>query len=199
MKLKTSPLKINREYIIKIIIEIFSVVFAVLLALWVNEWQQNKQNEILVKQANKNMQDEILVNKERIANIIPKYKSVLNELDSIILLHENSKSNEWPAKTNLSLSLITQIAWEAIKATEAINFMDFDLIITYSSLYSVQSIYMNQIESYIYDKTLNIESKNKEEELSKIKYQRSILSQIENTSEQLLDLYIEIIEYFEEE
>lgn len=199
MKLKKSPLKINREYIIKIIIEVFSVVFAVLLALWVNEWQQNKQNKILVEQANRNMQDEILVNKERIENTIPIYNSFLNELDSVILLYENSTSLEKPTTTKLSLSLVTQIAWEAIKATDAINFMDFDLIITYSSLYSVQSIYMNQIESYIYDKTLNIESKNKEEALNKIKYQRSILSQIENTSEQLLDLYNKIIEYIEEE
>lgn len=193
--MKKIPIRINKEYLIKICIEIFSVVFAVLLALWVNDWKQNQQNERRVKQAKLNLQEEITLNKDRIENSIPRYNNYLEAIDSIIIQFESNRSLNNPDFPDISFDIVTLAAWEAVKATDAINYMDFNHVLNYSSLYSVQEIYMKQVESYIYDKKLIKNTTNNKEALELLNYSKQILDQIKNTSEQLLNIYKDMIEY----
>jgi hypothetical protein len=125
-----------------IAIEFSSVVFAVLLALFLNEWRQDKRNQDSVEQARLLIKHEISRN--------------LGELDSVIVRqHEkHAKFLEYSRNTKdkptilnaisygggLTIPTLEQTTWETIKLNRTIELFTLEELKLYSSLYSFQRL-----------------------------------------------------------
>lgn len=157
--MKTMKKVKNRISISKILLEIFSVSFAVLLALGVNEWRNIRANEKLANEALENIRKEILSNldiaKETLTlnkEIVKKQKmaflSIKKEIDSNI---SNSIENDVHSRFPFSFmfSPIKKTAWNSSNLTNAVIYLDFDLVQLLSETYENQELYSRVNENIV--------------------------------------------------
>ncbi len=130
----------------RLLLEIASVVFAVLLALGVNEWRKNLENEHLSQQALKNIVQEIEANKSDIVNGLAEHKRLSSYLDSTLKAYnnmpkENVKTVKKSFRFSYEHSVLNNTAWNSAQITQAVKFMDYETISTLSTIYELQAIY----------------------------------------------------------
>ncbi|MCD4773563.1 MAG: hypothetical protein K8R41_09315 [Bacteroidales bacterium] len=149
----------NRISVSKILLEIISVSFAVLLALGVNEWRNIRANERLANEALENIRKEILSNldiaKETLTlnkEIVKKQKvaflSIKKEIDSNI---PNSIENDVHSRFPFSFkfSPTKKTAWNSSNLTNAVTYLDFDLVQLLSETYETQELYSRVNENIL--------------------------------------------------
>lgn len=137
--LKKVPLK-------RVLLEIVSVVFAVLLALGVNEWRKNLENEHLSHRALENIVLEIEANKSDIVNGLAEHKRLNAYLDSTLKAYKGApKENAITVKKSFRFSyehsVLNNTAWNSAQITQAVKFMDYETIAALSTIYELQAIY----------------------------------------------------------
>jgi len=183
---------INKEFLAKIGIEIFSVVFAVLLALSLNEWRKNASNRQLVNKAYSNIYIEINTNMEKLASVVPQYDSLIYILDSVITRMERNDTNFHFTFGNFNLELLSHTAWDAAKVTNSVNLMNFEEVIEISGVYDAQEIYSNLIAGFIEARQAEIMIKPEDNVLKLLYLTRSYLQQFSNIGKQLVESYEEV-------
>ena len=158
-KMKNMKKSKNKISVSKILLEIFSVSFAVLLALGVNEWRNNRANERLANEALENIKKEILSNldiaKETLAlnkEIVEKQKkafiSIKKEIESNISNGiENDVHSKFPF--TFKFSPVKKTAWNSSNLTNAVIYIDFDLIQLLSETYETQGLYSRVNENIV--------------------------------------------------
>lgn len=117
-----------------LILEVFSIVLGVLLALAVSEWQQARENEERASTALHSVRLELQANQK-----------ILN------LIHENNqqtidKAQAADNEDNENLQFIPGVqvratAWETLLGTGVSGYIDYELLLSLSETYSMQSIY----------------------------------------------------------
>lgn len=149
----------NRIPFSKILLEIFSVSFAILLALGVNEWRNVRANERLANEALENIRKEILSNldiaKETLAlnkEIVEKQKkaflNIKKEMDSNVSNGiENPVNSKFPY--TFMVSPVNKTAWNSSSLTNAVIYIDFDLIQLLSGTYETQGLYSRVNENIL--------------------------------------------------
>lgn len=182
--MKLSTLKFNKDFWIKIIIEAFSVVFAVLLALGVNKCNGERQNEELAKRAMENIQEELRNNNEILKTTIAQCERSIKECDSLILLYKKHPEKTEKPSFKMSFGVVTSVAWEAAKLTEAINFIDFENTIALSGIYEVHEIYKSRFMEYISENNYRDNSENADI-INRLGYKRMQLKDIQSVAKQL--------------
>ena len=158
-KMKNMKKSKNKISVSKILLEIFSVSFAVLLALGVNEWRNNRANERLANEALENIKKEILSNldiaKETLAlnkEIVEKQKkafiSIKKEIESNISNGiENDVHSKFPF--TFKFSPVKKTAWNSSNLTNAVIYIDFNLIQLLSETYETQGLYSRVNENIV--------------------------------------------------
>ena len=146
MKEKGLPIK-------TIAIEIISVVFAVLFALGVNEWRKNINNEELAEVAVSNILSEIDKNRESLDTTLTNHRHSLEIFKkNINWIKNNEDIRENP---EVSFNVITSTSWETAMLTDAVNYMDYELVSELADLYSQQKLYTDLVnkvmEHFIFD------------------------------------------------
>lgn len=130
----------------RLLLEIVSVVFAVLLALGVNEWRKNLENEQLSQQALANIAQEIEANKSDIVKGLAEHKRLSSYLDSTLKAYnnmpqENVKRVKKSFRFSYEHSVLNNTAWNSAQITQAVKFMDYETISALSTIYELQAIY----------------------------------------------------------
>ncbi len=130
----------------RVLLEIISVVFAVLLALGVNEWRKNLENEQLSRQALVNIVLEIEANKSDIVNGLAEHKQLSTYLDSTLKAYKEVEKGESNAvkksfRFSYEHSVLNSTAWNSAQITQAVKFMDYETISALSTIYELQAIY----------------------------------------------------------
>lgn len=172
MKIK---LRINK----KLTLEFLSITFAVFLGLFLNQWSDNLKNENLAKQSIDNILSEITDNKTKVQDMIIVHKSVIIKLDSILTLLDNSDEH---GETNLDLNfqLISSTSWETAKLTQAIVYMDFDIVSDIAGIYDFQHYYESIVKDFVIDNVFNKPEKRDAEFMRRIKNFLNAIIPIEN-------------------
>lgn len=147
-------MKSKRINFSKLIFEFMSVSFAVLIALFVNQWREDYNNGKLAEKAIYNIQEELKENKGLMVQFIPHHKSVLSDIDSLILIAE--KNNTYADSINsIEVTLISSSVWEMAQITKAIFYIDFDDVNNLAKVYNLQSYYESIVEQYILTNSYN--------------------------------------------
>ena len=148
----------NKKFNIKrLISEFVSVSFAVLIALLVNQWREDHNNGKLAEKAIYNIKQELQENKVAMAILIPSHKSILSQIDSIIVRKENDNSTV-NSIISIDVTLISSSAWEMAEITNAIFYLDFDDANKMAKVYNLQSYYESIIKQFILNNSYSYQS-----------------------------------------
>ena len=139
-------MKFSKINFSKLLFEFVSVSFAVLLALLLSQWREDRNNTDLAQKAMANVREEFVENKETILNFIPNHKSTLVEIDSILKL---SNKEDVIADVNIDINLINSSAWEMAKITNAVYYLDFEVVNNLAKVYKLQTYYESIVEQFI--------------------------------------------------
>ncbi len=137
----------------RLVFEFISVTFAVLFALFVSQWRENYNNDKLAEKAVLNIGIELEKNKEDISLSIPKHKSTLAYIDSLLLVNENSgiPINE---SVSIELMIMSSSAWKMSEITNAIYYLDFEDVNDLAKVYDLQSYYESIVKHYILNSSI---------------------------------------------
>ena len=188
----------NREYLIKILIEIFSVIFAVVLALFINEHRSRKENIQYAEIAIHNIRVECDSNRYNLELAVHRHDTLINILDSIITLYEQNKTGLQLSVNSLSVENISGAAWEATKNTNAINYIDFNLLMEISANYDEQKIYYKLVDGFFKDQFLNPRNMTEEDFINKLYSFHSYLVRFSDFSHQYIEHCEKLIQLIDE-
>ena len=150
----------NKLNINKLIFEFISVSFAVLIALFINEWNSNNNNERLAERAMDNIRAELEDNQEILFGIVPNHKAVLYSIDSLINIIEGNDISIDSIKS-INFKLISSSSWEMAALTQAISYMDIDVVTNLAKVYNFQTYYESIVKDFVlksaYDSNENID------------------------------------------
>ena len=129
----------------RIIFEFISVSFAVLFAILLNQWREDRNNNNLAKKALINVREEFIENKETLHSIIPRHNALLVSIDSLLSVNNNDGRN---INKDINLDLLSSSAWEMAKITNAVYYLDFDVVNNLAKIYKLQYYYESIIKKY---------------------------------------------------
>lgn len=182
----------------KIFFEFVSISFAVFLGLMMNQCRDSYNNKQLANQLLNNILTEVTDNKELVSKLLDNHQYIIGEIDSVLFRHENG-IDEGDISADLSFSIVNSTAWETAKLTQAIAYMDMDLLADIAGMYSYQDYYQSLVMTYVKDNILNsgmtkMLSGDGVEAIDELQMMRVFLSDISVMEEKLIGQYKEVLE-----
>ena len=129
-----------REKLPEILIEAGSVVLALLLALAVNAWHDNEQENERAETARAGILAELRSNQQELESTRGHLKEIIAMLDAAMNSAQQHDIHE--LKIEMGLSLLSAAAWHAALATQAIRRVDFAWMTHIARVYEVQENYL---------------------------------------------------------
>ena len=126
----------------RIALEVFSIVLGVLLALAMSEWQEQRNYETRAEMALANVRAELQSNLGLLNIINPNNTRVVDGLSS----EQVSTTDD---ETFIPGVQLRSSAWQTLTSTGLGNYIDYDLVIELSQLYSVIEVYQQTAYSFI--------------------------------------------------
>jgi cell division protein FtsB len=131
-----------REKLPEILIEAGSVVLALLLALAVNAWHDNAQQNDRAEVARTAILAELRANQQELKSKQAKLKENLAALNAVVDAKPPAEIHEF--NFEMGLALLSAAAWHAALATEAIRRTDFAWLTHIATVYELQDNYLRQ-------------------------------------------------------
>jgi hypothetical protein len=133
-KQRERPGRLHSKTLGQVALEVFSIVLGVLLALAVSEWQESRSNLEKSQLALSNVRAELQGNLKLLETIHPINSRVVEQLSS----GETDSSRD---ETVVPGVQIRSSAWQTLSTTGVGNYVDYDLLIELSQLYSLIDVY----------------------------------------------------------
>ncbi|MCK8481845.1 hypothetical protein [Psychroserpens algicola] len=162
-RFKSVEAKRLRNYLLYAVGEIILVVFGILIALYINNWNQDKQ----IARHNHDLQQKILVQLDRDIHDLEQFKQELDTLNQVYLKTLKRKYDQSKVDDGGLLSTILFEVKELALDKHSVNWIDnaeldnseiSEELIELSSLYKAYFKNIDDIESIIYNKlTTNLE------------------------------------------
>jgi hypothetical protein len=141
-EIKANPSQRKPRTLGQIALEVFSIVLGVLLALGVSEWQEKRNNTERAGVAVANVRAELESNLKLLEIIHPNNALVAERIAS----GEGDSEDE---STFIPGVQIRSSAWQALGSTGLGNFVDYEILIELSQLYSIIDVYRTTSYSFI--------------------------------------------------
>lgn len=136
------PGRLHSKTLGQVALEVFSIVLGVLLALAVSEWQESRSNQEKSRLALTNVRAELQSNLKLLETIHPINSGVVEKL----LSGETDGSKDENVVPGVQ---VRSSAWQALSTTGLGNYVDYDLLIDLSRLYSLIDVYRQTAYSLI--------------------------------------------------
>ena len=142
------------DWLPRVLFESFLITISILVALALDEWRENRQDEQAIQQALSNFVSEIQRNKARIEDTAPFNRGLLEVLRNH---YENRDIGSVDDYVNMVESYapaeLRTTAWETALATGSLAEMEYDLVSVLSFTYGKQSDYQIATRSGMADLT----------------------------------------------
>lgn len=135
-----------------LLLESFFVVLGVVLALGANEWREARNREAHADQALASIQEELQTNRGAIADALDYHLYLADTLNTLSRYNAREGTNQTPVYPRASVfnrgyihpTTLLYTAWETAKATNAVETIDFGLLLSISRMYEDQQRYGEQ-------------------------------------------------------
>lgn len=130
----------TREWLPKILIESFLIALSILLALGVDDWKKERENQQLVREALANFEREIRQNKANIERRLPHHVRLRESL-IVVNPKEVHTLQELRQKVDfqgLQVAFLVDTAWQTALTTNALTHMDYETVSRLSLIYTLQ-------------------------------------------------------------
>ncbi len=122
-----------------ILLEVFSIVLGVLLALAVSEWQEEREKAELAQLALVNIEQELGANLSLLTKIHTNNAETIAQAEAARSADDSEAVEE--SRQFIPGVQVRATAWQAMLSSGISTYVDYDLLLTLSELYSMQSIY----------------------------------------------------------
>jgi|GEM_PF-4424351 len=156
-----SPRQQALDWLKKSFLELVSVFIAIMLALWVDEWHEEKQRKEKIELAMSSVETELQKNYR---SLVVAHKHQTGSLELIHSFHKDNKSiNEELAeslhrqlykRSMFHPSQLLDTAWQVLIRSQLMNYMDHQTILLYSTHYNYQKELMESQKSHGQSMTL---------------------------------------------
>ena len=130
------------DWLPRVLFESFLIVISILVALGLDDWRDQRQDDETVTQALLNFASEVQQNKARVEDAAPFNRGLLNVLKN---RYEESSISSVDEFVNMLESytpvVLQSTAWETALATGALAKMNYNLVSALSLTYSLQNRY----------------------------------------------------------
>ena len=124
----------NRDTWTVLALEAVIVVLSVLLALGLDSWQKDRENDEIARRALQGMVDEARINCARIRRHHPYHQAVAG--------------GERPPQ-GIRISLLRNDAWDSAKSTGAAVYVDYDIAALVGSIHAAQGDHRTLVQAYM--------------------------------------------------
>ena len=130
------------DWLPRVIFESFLIVVSILVALALDEWRDQRQDDKMVYQALLNFASEIEQNQVRIEDAAPFNQGLLNVLEERYRQEEMSAIDDLVMMAESYSPVVLQTtAWDTALATGSLAKMNYNLVSALSMTYTIQSRY----------------------------------------------------------
>jgi hypothetical protein len=138
--------------LLNILLEVVLISIGVFLALWANNWHENREHRALAESTLRNFASEMRANQQAVQGERQYHEALAREL------HEFLVSNEPPTEERLQnnvhfkgLRPITfeHTAWDLALATQALSYLKPDLGFAISKVYTEQNAFQTVENSFL--------------------------------------------------
>jgi hypothetical protein len=123
----------------EILLEAGSVVLAILLAFAVDEWREERSQRAMAERARRTIVAELRANRDELKGTYGQNEGVLATVEREIADLEKKQLNS--LTTTVHLSQLSAAAFQAAQSTQAIQFVDFDWLVSVGRVYELQKTY----------------------------------------------------------
>lgn len=136
----------RRGWILRAIVESVLIVASIILALAVDEWRENRQNEELATQSLAIFEREIRQNLARVQDAAP-YHAGLRDVVARMATRDASSADLRSVMEGLQPTVLLNTAWETALATGALTHMHFEVVSALSLTYGLQERFTQESRS----------------------------------------------------
>ena len=136
------PIRSQPRTLKQIALEVFSIVVGVLLALGVSEWQEDRNNAEKAGVALANIRAELQSNLDLLEIIHPNNSKIVESISS-------GEVENFEDETVVPGVQMRSSAWQTLATTGLSNFIDYELLIELSKLYSMIDVYKQTAYGFI--------------------------------------------------
>ena len=136
------PEKATATWLPRVLFESALIVLSILVALGLDEWRENREDEENVQLALSNFSSELLLNQARVDDAAPFNRGLRNVLRNRYQTDDIGSVDEFVNMVESYVPVVLQsAAWETALATGSLAKMDYDLVSALSLTYSLQNRY----------------------------------------------------------
>ncbi|GEM_PF-3154450 len=120
----------------EIILQVVVVVISILLALAVDEWRDNKQQQELADRAQKGVIEELKANQKELAGTLATNDSIFQLLVPFL-----QGKQKFDGGVPFSAAQLSSAAWHMAQGTQALHRIDFNRLLLFARTHELQSVY----------------------------------------------------------
>lgn len=128
-------------WLAEVIVQSIAVTVSILLALWVDQWKQQRAERTLAREAMDNFVTEIRRNDARLDDVLPYHEglqSLLTGAESSHLIRTQADFQSTVGVDGLRPPSLLQTAWQTSIATGALTHLDYETVAALSLTYTLQ-------------------------------------------------------------
>jgi competence protein ComGF len=142
----------GQKSLLNLILEVVLISIGVFLALWANNWHEEREHRALAHSTLLNFADELRANQQAIRSERQYHETLARQL------HEFLISNEPPTDERLQKSvqfkgvrpiIFEHTAWDLALATQALSYLKPELAFNISKVYTAQSAFQTLENSFL--------------------------------------------------
>jgi hypothetical protein len=142
----------HQKSLLNLILEVVLISIGVFLALWANNWHEEREHRALAHSTLLNFADELRANQQAVRNERQYHEILARQL------HEFLISNEPPTDERLQKSVqfkglrpitFEHTAWDLALATQALSYLKPELALDISKVYTAQSAFQTLENSFL--------------------------------------------------
>jgi hypothetical protein len=142
--LRTGLVRRLRAKLPEILIEACSVALAVVLALWANDWSDNRRLDAQASELKAAVASELRSNLADLADSRPGLQRAIDDAHHYL---EPDGRQVHSLQFNVRLSLLSAAAWQTVQSSNAVQRLEPDWRIRVAKVYELQALYQRQQES----------------------------------------------------
>jgi hypothetical protein len=129
-----------RRKLPELFLEAAMIFFAVMLALAAEEWREKRDRLELADRALRSVVEEMRSNLEELKSTGVRNAERL-EAARIVLEELEAGRDQGDADVGLEVALLSAAAWESAQMSQAVQYLDFDVMRDLSEVYEIQALY----------------------------------------------------------
>jgi hypothetical protein len=129
-----------RRKLPELFLEAAMIFFAVMLALAAEEWREKRDRLELADRALRSVVEEMRSNLEELTSAGVRNTERL-EAARIVLEELEAGRDQGDADVGLEVALLSAAAWESAQMSQAVQYLDFDVMRDLSEVYEIQALY----------------------------------------------------------